>query len=317
MHTPSWFQDGMVVVSTARTCGINKDGHELYVVDPETGRHTDDIADELLSDAQAIVAGKATDSVQHVPLATVAETGIAVPVYYDRRYHEAFLSEVGELWPDYRVASLSALIESKELIVLKGHGSPSSDLRTGSIPYIKVSDLRAGFVNINPTNMVPEVVAWRFWGGNSSGLRAFDLICPERASKNIGDFCVLMPGQERIVLTKEVLIFRPGPKALFNPFYLLWAMSLKVVRQQWRRVVFMQTNREDVGKRYLEIEVPIAPTREAAGVISASFRDYFQGVAALRDNFRATLDRDGLHHVHLGVAEDADTVDALDSASSP
>jgi hypothetical protein len=27
------------------------------------------------------------------------------------------------------------------------------------------------------------------------GLKAFDLICPERASKNIGDFCVLLPGQ--------------------------------------------------------------------------------------------------------------------------
>ena len=36
-------------------------------------------------------------------------------------------------------------------------------------------------------------------------------------------------------------------------------MTLNVVRQQWNRVVFMQTNREDVGQRYLEIEVPVPP----------------------------------------------------------
>lgn len=36
-----------------------------------------------------------------------------------------------------------------------GTGRPSKDQRTGSVPYIKVSDLRAGLVNINATNMVP------------------------------------------------------------------------------------------------------------------------------------------------------------------
>ncbi len=45
------------------------------------------------------------------------------------------------------------------------------------------------------------------------------------------------------------------------------------VRQQWKRVVFMQTNREDVGARFLEIE--IAPNRERADEVSAPFRDYY------------------------------------------
>ncbi|UKA07766.1 hypothetical protein IHC92_17220 [Photobacterium damselae subsp. damselae] len=60
-----------------------------------------------------------------------------------------------------------------------GHGSPSSDQRLGTIPYIKVSDLRAGHVNINPTNMIPVDLAKKFWGGDDSGLKPYDLISPE------------------------------------------------------------------------------------------------------------------------------------------
>ena len=48
-----------------------------------------------------------------------------------------------------------------------------------------------------------------------------------------------MPGQEQVMLTKEVIVLRPGPAADFDPFYLLWAMTLKIVRDQWNRVVFI------------------------------------------------------------------------------
>jgi type I restriction enzyme M protein len=68
-------------------------------------------------------------------------------------------------------------------------------------------------VNINPTNLIPRALAEDFWGGPNPDLLAFDLISPERASKNIGEFCVLMPGQEKIVLTRETLTLRSNTRA--------------------------------------------------------------------------------------------------------
>ena len=300
MHTPKWFSDGQVVISTAGTCGINKDGHELYIVDAKTGRRSTTIDDQLGADVLAILAGKETPTVQKVPVSTVKKRGIAVPAYYDTRYDKHLKSFVDAKYPKFGVATIGDLVVNHALEVRKGHGSPSLDLRTGEIPYLKVSDLRAGSVNINPTNRVSRVVAEKFWKGKSSGLQAFDLICPERASKNIGDFCVLMPGQEGIVLTKEVLVMRPGAKASFDWSYLLWALSLTVVRQQWDRVVLMQTNREDVGKRYLEIELPVPPDRATADTVAAAFKDYYGGMARLRKVFTASLDSGGDHHFFLG-----------------
>ncbi|RYD82618.1 MAG: hypothetical protein EOP84_09145 [Verrucomicrobiaceae bacterium] len=203
------------------------------------------------------------------------------------------------------------LLEAGVLTIRGGHGSPSQEQRIGEVPYIKVSDLRAGFVNINPTNRVPLAVAERFWKGKQSGLQAFDLICPERTSKNIGDFCMIMPGQEQVLTTKEVIVLRATEKANFDNFYLLWAMTLKIVRDQWRRVIFMQTNREDVGKRYLEIEIPLPPSRKKADDVSAPFRTYYTALAGARTELHSYLAKDNAHHFFVAGTSDETVGEAL------
>ena len=196
------------------------------------------------------------------------------------------------------------MVKGGLITIRNGHGSPTQSVRVGTVPYIKVSDLRAGLVNINPTNRVPLAVAEAFWKGASSGLKAWDLICPERTSKNIGDFCMLMPGQEQVVATKEVIVVRPGPQANFDPFYLMWALTLNLVRDQWRRVIFMQTNREDVGDRYLDVRVPIPRDAGHASQVSQPFRAYYQSLAKARDELRGYFAAEPGHHFFIGTADE-------------
>jgi hypothetical protein len=314
---PKWFSDEAVMVSTAPTCGLAKGGRLLPIVDPTTGKriqiqdpdtreYIDAVDDQLLTDAKALAQGKLTDTLSFVPRAEVS-LRCAVPVYFDRRYSRRFKEAMKEPALDgFSAASIAELIDRQLITVRGGHGSPSQDQRIGDVPYIKVSDLRAGFVNINPTNRIPRSVARAFWKGDHSALRAFDLVCPERTSKNIGDFCVLMPGQEQVVMTKEVIILRPGKMADFDPFYLLWALTLKVVRDQWRRIVFMQTNREDVGKRYLEIEIPIAPDPKTADTVSSAFRKYYQTISSARNELVTYLHSHNDHHFFVSGAEEVD-----------
>ena len=137
--------------------------------------------------------------------------------------------------------------------------------------------------------------------------RAHALRARERAVDELAVPRVLrVVGQERVVLTKEILILRPGSAACFDPFYLLWAMSLKVVRDQWKRVVFMQTNREDVGKRYLEIRIPVPPDRQAADRVSRPFREYFRSLAAARTKLATYLHQSDAHHFFVAGAVESD-----------
>jgi hypothetical protein len=313
INAPSWFSEDTITVSTAPTCGlakggrllprIDEHGQRIQELDPDTGEEVTAIDDVLLQDATALVEGERTDTLRDIPTEEVS-LRTAVPVYYDRRFHDRFLKAMKTpRFAKFEAATLGDLIRRDVLTAHQGHGSPGKEERVGEVPYIKVSDLRAGLVNINPTNRVPERVAQKLWRGDSSGLRAFDILSPERTSKNIGDFCVLMPGQERVVLTKEIIVLRPGPTATFGPFYLLWALTLKIVREQWRRVVFMQTNREDVGDRWLEIEVPVPKSTKLAEETAKPFLDYYTAIAAARTELGDYLHRSAEHHFFVSGAE--------------
>ena len=295
-YRPPWFRDGEVIVSNAPSCGVNKDGIEQYVVDADTGaRSTTEIDDRLRDDAEALAAGRLDGGhLSRHEASKVAAARIWVPRYYDRSTVSALRSRVSEIpscWP----ASLGELADKSWLSITPGHGSPSSDQRLGDVPYVKVSDLRAGRVNVNPTNRVPRAVAEKHWGGRESGLRAYDLVSPARASKNIGEFCALLPGQEDIVLTREVLVVRAGDGGPLDPFFLIWALGLDVVRAQWSRIVFMQTNREDVGERAREIEIPVSEDPRLLEKLGAPFRRYFEGVARLEAELAKELLRSPHH----------------------
>ena len=159
---------------------------------------------------------------------------------------------------------------------------------SSQLAYVKVSDIRNLRINVNPTNLIPLALAQKFWktDNGKSNLEAWDLISPSRASSNIGEFAILLPGEENIVLTKEVFIIRVKPNDIgITPFYLLWALSLIETRKQWSRVTLMQTNREDVGQRYREIIIPYPISKEWADNISKPFRRYFEGIANAKEQF--------------------------------
>lgn len=302
MHTPSWFSDDQVLIVNAKTCGINKDGKEQYLVNPSTGTRSNSEIDDSLADCcDAIVNRKFDrDEVFYHPLNDMIDKDVFVPKFYDHKTLKG-IESLSDLDDNFTLKTLGELVNDDSILVFGGHGSPSSDQRIGTVPYIKVSDLRAGHVNINPTNMVPVDLAKKFWKAENSGLLPYDLISPERASKNIGEFCVLMPGQEQSVFTKEVIIVRASSPELFDQFYLLWALSLDVVRAQWERVVFMQTNREDVGKRMLEIVIPVPKNIEAAEKYSKSFKEYYMSLETSRTKFIDELKKSKFqHHIHLG-----------------
>jgi type I restriction enzyme M protein len=76
----------------------------------------------------------------------------------------------------------------------------------------------------------------------------------------------------------------------------MWAMSLHVVRAQWSRIVFMQTNREDVGTRYFEVLIPVPNTKATAEKYATPYKTYFHELAASRQKLRGRLEADGFRH---------------------
>lgn len=282
MHIPKWFKNDAVWVSSAPTIGINKDGFDLYVVD-ENGNRGKEIDNRALLDVDSMLKDNDTDTSGFVKMGGARYLG--VPQYYDRTTEAVIRNLVRQKLPDFKLERIGQLIDEGRIKVRIGHGSPSADVRNGKIPYIKVSDLRAGLVNINSTNLVPIGVAKRMWRSEKSGLEPYSVITPCRASSNIGEPVMLLPNQVDIVITKEVLIFTAGKKAEFDNFYLMWTLDLQPVKDEWKRIIFMQTNREDVGDRYKDILILVPPDEQSGKNVSEAYRKYYKELAVLKDSF--------------------------------
>lgn len=278
-----------------RTCGIYKDGGARFKTDPSTGLRTGEIDNELIEHVMNYLEGIHPGGSAFVELNQVFGNHVLAPTYYDARYNEP----IRRLLRTEKVEGISIgkLMSEGHISVRGGHGSPGNDQRSGHIPYVKVSDIRGLRINTNPTNLVSKSVAIRHWRGDSSGLQPWDLITPNRASSNIGEFAILLPGEEEVVLTKEVFVIRVMRPDLVDPFYLLWAFSLKAVRDQWRRITLMQTNREDCGQRYREIILPKPKNKAWGETTSAAFRDYFKTIAAARVTFIDKVRTSKFEHV--------------------
>ena len=288
-------QKKKVVFLNPKTCGIYKNGGIRFKTDRSTGKRTNEIDNELIEVVNTFVNGGKSICRFEVEKEEVFKNGVIVPTYYDERYK----TPVKNLLTDLEVQGITIgeLIDKKIISVRGGHGSPGNDQRSGHIPYIKVSDIRAMRINVNPTNLVSQKVAERFWRGDSSGIKAWDVLTPNRASSNIGEFAIVLPGEEEVVITKEVFLFQVEDLSLWSPFYLFWALCLASVRIQWRRIALMQTNREDCGARHREIILPKPKSKAWANKFAKPFKDYFETISASRTNFTVGLKNSKLSYI--------------------
>ncbi len=305
-------EKGGVVMLNPRTCGIYKNGARRFKVTTD-GKRTGELDNQMLEHVLAWKSGAMPPGAAEVPIEEALKSDVLVPTYYDSRYDVTFEALKEKMQCDE--VTIGKLMADDIISIRGGHGSPSNDVRVGSVPYVKVSDIRSLRVNVNPTNMIPEALAKEYWRGPSSGLQAWDVITPNRASSNIGEFAILFPGEERVVLTKEMFVIRLTEKGreVIDPFYLLWALSLRAVRDQWRRVALMQTNREDVGSRHREIRLPWPPEEMDAKVWATEkakdFRAYFEGIAAAKSAFTAALRFGDVDYIGSVFADMAPIVD--------
>ena len=188
--------------------GQDKKGNPLFRLDKE-GNRTEVLEDEMAEGAALLRSKSKRRSKLRFTFEQkrAREAGILTASYYWRQPYlealETFANKNG-----CRLVSIGDLIEADDLVYTMGHGSPHGQFKgRGTVPYVKVSDIKNWRIIENPKYFIPEETAEKL--RRSRYLKAFDVVIPTRASKNIGLGAVVMPWQTHVVLTKEIAVLRP------------------------------------------------------------------------------------------------------------
>lgn len=179
----------------------------------------------------------------------------------------------------YRGVSLGELVADGALAAWDGHGSPRSPEKgRGGVPYIRVSDIVNWELYRNPVTGIPESEYQRVMGRGTPP-EPGDVIFVRRGSYRIGTVAMASPRDRQVLLTKELLTLRVAPDNPhgLTPFYLLAALSLKVVQDQIPDLVCIDTTLPTIGDRWKHLILPLPSNPEDAakigGEVEASIRE--------------------------------------------
>ncbi len=277
-------KDNLIIGSLCETYGEDKHGKPRYKI--INGEMTEDIDDDM----------REASKLMRLPTAPVSNLkftfsqknaiahGVLVASFWWRKPYLEALESFARA-NDCDLVPITDLMACEDIKIMEGHGSPSSHYKgKGNVPYVKVVDIKNWRINENSKYFMPRQVAEKFMAKRP--LQPYDLLTPTRASKNIGLFGVVMPWQTEMILTREIFIWRLKSKGKRIDRWLFLALaSLKVVHQQFKYLVLMQMNREDLGNRYEDLLLPIPRTPEAREKWAGPVRRYFEAITQARKSY--------------------------------
>lgn len=219
--------------------------------------------------------------------ASWVEVDLGVREYVVPRYFErpAPVDErEASLLKDATWVSLQELVDAGELRIRKGHEPGSEAYGSGDIPFIRTSDIGNFEVNTDPTKAVSDAVFEKY--SKAQNLRAGDILMAVDGRYRIGAAAMVTDRITRSVVQSHLQILSPTPNAQHVESYaLLYALSLPSVRRRIRDLVFVQSTLGTLGKRLLDLEIPMlngaGPWEEAVGSFKQALQERDRLLGAL------------------------------------
>ena len=154
---------------------------------------------------------------------------------------------------------------------------------SGDIPFVRTSDLNNHEISADPTNSVSEEIYEQF--RPQQNLKPGDILMVVDGRYRIGATAILSENNYRCIVQSHFKILSLKRPDCLSSFELLYALNLPSVRVRIRDLVFVQSTLGTLGRRLLELEVPIlhgiGPWRERV--------DSFEAVLKKRDALLAMI----------------------------
>ena len=186
-------------------------------------------------------------------LATVEVGGYLVPRYYSKELPVA--RQEAELTAGATIVSIGDLVSSAVLAIRKGNEVGSDAYGTGNVPFVRTSDISNFEISSDPTKSVSEEVFAKY--EPQQKLRPGDVLMVVDGRYRIGATALLTRRNARCIVQSHLRVMSILQPSQLDPYALLFALSLPSVRLRIRNLVFIQSTLGTLGKRLLELKIPI------------------------------------------------------------
>lgn len=197
------------------------------------------------------------------------ENRILLPKYYnpELRYKIDKLSDVCDL------LSIGDLVKSNRISLSTGVEIGKQCYGTGNIPFIRTSDFSNWELKVDAKQSVSSDVFNDY--KDKTDVRPGDIFLVRDGSYLIGTTCLITEKDPEVLFCGGIYKIRSNDESL-DPYLLLGLLNSYLVRQQIRTKQFTRDVIDTIGKRLMEVIVPIPKDKDVRKIVSSAVYDIVQ-----------------------------------------
>lgn len=147
--------------------------------------------------------------------------------------------------------SIGEMLEQGFLIRKSGKEVGSEAYGTGSIPFVRTSDIINFEISSDPTNAVSDEIYEQY--AKQQNLAEGDILFIADGRYRIGKTAIITKNNIKCLIQSHIEILSLTAKAPFTPYEFLYSLNLDEVQEQIRNLIFIQSTLGTIGNRIKEI----------------------------------------------------------------
>ena len=181
---------------------------------------------------------------------------IYLPIYYNPEIRQSLDS----LKDKYTLVKVSELVDKELLALSNGDEVGKLAYGTGSIPFIRTSDIANWEIKLDPKQGLSQEI----YEGlkEKQDVQALDILMVKDGTYLVGTCAMITEEETQIVYQSHLWKIRSLDHDKLNPYLLLALLSSPIVKQQIRSKQFTQDIIDTIGRRVLELELPFPKDKE-------------------------------------------------------
>lgn len=187
-------------------------------------------------------------------------------IYLPKYYDPELVEEINQLEGSHELVTIRNLVEAGVLRIATGDEIGKLAYGTGSIPFVRTSDISNWEIKSAPKQGVSEDVFRKY--SEKQDVQDGDVLLVRDGTYLIGTNCFVSNLDQKLVYQSHILKIRVLKRDLLDPQILFLLINSSLVQRQFRSVQFTADTIDTLGNRYLDVVLPVPKNSEQRSSLS-------------------------------------------------
>lgn len=272
-----------IFMSDVKWCGHDSRGNPTLRKDPATGKMA--LLDEVPNVPERYRSVKRGNGKQDRLGFSLAANQVTNRIFVPKYYDPEIDADLDALRKTHEMVRLGDLLKSRVLLLDTGVEIGKMAYGTGTIPFIRTSDISNWEIKADFKHGVSEEIYAE--SRSKVDVKSGDILLVRDGTYLIGTSAIVTEADLPMLFQSHIYRIRVLNPAAISPWLLFACLNTPIVKRQIRAKQFTQDIIDTLGKRLTEILIPVPKDQGVTNKISREVEGIIEGRAKLRNRAKA------------------------------